>query len=46
MEYAVKIIDKSQDVSITDAVTAEIDILQYLPKHKNISELSIIMAIA
>jgi len=37
VEYAVKIIDKSQDESITDAVTAEIEVLRFLPKHQNIS---------
>ena len=38
VEYAVKIIDKSQDNSITDAVTAEIEVLRFLPKHQNISK--------
>ena len=38
VEYAVKIIDKSQDDAITESITAEVQVLHYLPKHSNISE--------
>lgn len=35
-EYAVKIIDKSQDIDIQDSIAAEINVLSFLPKHKYI----------
>ena len=38
IEYAVKIIDKSQDEAITESIAAEMQILSILPKHPNISE--------
>ena len=38
IEYAVKIIDKSQDEAITESIQAEIDVLNSLPHHKHISE--------
>lgn len=38
IEYAVKIIDKSQDEAITESITAEIQVLNYLPKQNFISE--------
>ena len=38
IEYAVKIIDKSQDEAITESIAAEMQVLNFLPKHANISE--------
>lgn len=38
IEYAVKIIDKSQDEAVTESITAEMQVLTYLPRHPNISE--------
>ena len=38
IEYAVKIIDKSQDEAVTESITAEMQVLNYLPRHPNISE--------
>ena len=38
VEYAVKIIDKSQDEAITESIKAEMQVLNFLPKHPNISE--------
>ncbi len=38
LEFAVKIIDKSQDDAIKESIDAEVEILQYLPPHPNISE--------
>ena len=38
IEYAVKIIDKSQEEAITESIQAEIDVLNSLPHHKHISE--------
>ena len=40
VDYAVKIIDKSQDEAITESIAAEMQILNYLPKHPHISELN------
>lgn len=37
IEYAVKIIDKSQDPAVTESITAEMQVLNYLPKHPYIS---------
>ena len=37
-EFAVKIIDKSQDEAISESIAAEIQVLSVLPKHKYISE--------
>lgn len=37
IEYAVKIIDKSQDEAITESIAAEMQVLNYLPRHPNIS---------
>ena len=37
-EYAVKIIDKSQDEAITESIATEKRVLSYLPQHKHISE--------
>ena len=37
-EYAVKIIDKSQDEAIQESIAAEMQVLNYLPKHRYISE--------
>ena len=39
IEYAVKIIDKSQDEAITESIQAEMQVLDYLPRHPNISKL-------
>lgn len=39
IEYAVKIIDKSQDEAITESITAEMQVLNYLPIHPNIINL-------
>ena len=38
-EYAVKIVDKSQEEAITESIAVETQILQSLPHHKHISEL-------
>lgn len=38
IEYAVKIIDKSQDEAITESIAAEMQVLSYLPEHKHISK--------
>ena len=38
LEYAVKIIDKSQEEAITESIQAEIEVLTSLPPHKHISE--------
>lgn len=38
IEYAVKIIDKAQDEAITESIAAEMQVLNYLPRHDNISE--------
>ena len=45
VEYAVKIIDKSQDEAITESITAEMQVLNYLPKHPNISEFNCMLYI-
>lgn len=37
IEYAVKIISKSQDEAINESITAEVDILSHIPPHPNIS---------
>ena len=37
-EFAVKIIDKSQDEAITESIAAEMHVLNSLPKHKYISK--------
>ena len=37
-EFAVKIIDKSQDAAVQESIMAEVDILSRLPQHPNISE--------
>ena len=37
-EFAVKIIEKSQDSSILKCIQAEVDILTDLPSHSHISE--------
>ena len=37
-EYAVKIIDKSQDEAITESIMIEKRVLGSLPQHKHISE--------
>ena len=37
-EFAVKIIDKSQDDAIKESIDAEVEILRYLPQHPHISE--------
>lgn len=39
IEYAVKIIDKSQDEAINESIAAEVHVLNYLPKHPNIINL-------
>lgn len=39
IEYAVKIIDKSQDEAITESIAAEMQVLNYLPRHPNIINL-------
>ena len=36
--YAVKIIDKSQDEAVCESIQAEIEILSYLPQHPHISQ--------
>ena len=38
-EYAVKIIDKSQDEAIQESIMAERHVLTYLPIHPHISKL-------
>ena len=38
IEYAVKIIDKSQDEAITESIANEMQVLGFLPQHKHISE--------
>ena len=38
-EYAVKIVDRSQEDSITESIAIEMQILRTLPHHKHISEL-------
>ena len=38
IEYAVKIIDKSQDEAITESIANEMQVLGYLPEHKHISK--------
>ena len=38
LEYAVKIIDKSQEEAITESIQAEIQVLNTVPTHKHISE--------
>ena len=38
-EYAVKIVDKSQEESITESIAIEMQILRSLPHHKHISKL-------
>ncbi len=38
LEYAVKIIDKSQEEAITESIQAEIQVLNTVPPHKHISE--------
>lgn len=40
IEYAVKIIDKSQDEAITESIANEMQVLGYLPEHKHISKSS------
>lgn len=37
-EFAVKIIDKSQDNAIKESIEAEVEVLRYLPYHPSISE--------
>lgn len=39
LEYAVKIIDRSQEEAITESIQAEIDVLNSLPPHKHIINL-------
>lgn len=39
LEYAVKIINKSQDVNINESIAAEVEILKILPPHPHISKL-------
>lgn len=38
LEYAVKIIDKSQEDAITESIAAEMQVLNTLPPHKHISK--------
>ena len=37
-EYAVKIVDKSQEETITESIAIEMQMLRALPHHKHISE--------
>ena len=37
-EFAVKIIEKSQDEAVQESIAAEMEVLNYLPKHRHISE--------
>ena len=37
-EYAVKIVDRKQEESITESIAVEIQILRSLPHHKHISK--------
>lgn len=38
LEYAVKIINKSQDENINESIAAEVEILKILPPHPHISK--------
>ena len=38
LEYAVKIISKTQDEAINESIVAEVEVLTFLPKHANISK--------
>lgn len=38
LEYAVKIINRSQGNAIEESITAEVEILRSLPEHPNISK--------
>lgn len=38
LEYAVKIINKSQDENINESIAAEVEILKILPSHPHISK--------
>lgn len=38
LEYAVKIISKTQDEAINESIVAEVEVLTFLPKHTNISK--------
>lgn len=40
-EFAVKIIDKSQDNAVKESIEAEVEVLRYLPYHLNISKFTL-----